>query len=113
MSITQQLLTVLTAIIALQLCRWAAFVLFPAGKPIPEFVQYLGKALPAAVFGLLVIYCYKNIDITGTHHGASELIAGAVVIVLHLWRRNMFISIGMGTILYMWLVQAVFVLPTA
>lgn len=113
MTLNQQLLTIITAIIALQLCRWAAFVLFPAGKPIPEFVQYLGKALPAAVFGLLVVYCYKNMDITGVYHGASELIAGLTVICLHLWRRNMFISIGVGTVLYMWLVQVVFVLPTA
>lgn len=109
MTLTQQILTISTAIIAVQLCRWVAFWAFPAHKKVPDFVQYLGKALPPAVFGLLVVYCYKNVDIFGKHHGMAEFIAGAVVVVLHLWRGNMFISIGAGTLLYMVLVQRIFV----
>lgn len=109
MTTTEHALTIATAIIVVQLCRWVAFWLFPAHRPVPEFVQYLGKALPSAVFGLLVVYCYKNVDIFGKHHGMAEFIAGAVVVALHLWRGNMFISIGAGTLLYMALVQRVFV----
>ncbi len=109
MTLNEQILTIVTAIIALQLCRWVAFWIFPAHKKVPDFVQYLGKALPPAVFGLLVVYCYKNVDILGRYHGAAEFLAGAVVIALHLWRKNMFLSIGVGTILYMVLVQTVFV----
>lgn len=109
MTITEQLFTITTAIIAVQLCRWVAFWVFPTHRPVPEFVQYLGKALPSAVFGLLVVYCYKNVDILGQYHGMAEFIAGAVVVALHVWRGNMFISIGAGTLLYMVLVQKVFV----
>lgn len=109
MTITEQLITIATAIIAVQLCRWVAFWAFPAHRPVPSFVQYLGKALPSAVFGLLVVYCYKNVDILGQYHGMAEFIAGAVVVALHVWRKNMFISIGAGTVLYMVLVQQVFV----
>ncbi|MDO4441852.1 MAG: branched-chain amino acid transporter permease [Moraxella sp.] len=109
MSINEQLISIIVAIIALQLCRHVAFIAFPAHKPIPKFVQYLGKALPAAVFGLLVVYCYKNVNLLTAHHGLPEFIAGAMVVVLHAWRRNMFLSIGVGTCLYMFLVQRVFI----
>lgn len=110
MTFNEQILTIIIAIIAVQLCRWVAFVMFPAHKPIPEFVKYLGKALPPAVFGLLVVYCYKNVDIFGQYHGMAEFIAGVVVIVLHRTFKNMFVSIGVGTVLYMILVQKVFVI---
>lgn len=109
MTFNEQILTIITAIVALQLCRWVAFVAFPAHKPIPDFVKYLGKALPPAVFGLLVVYCYKNADLFGQHHAMSEIVAGLVVVVLHRLFKNMFISIGVGTVLYMVLVQKVFV----
>lgn len=109
MTFNEQILTIITAIVALQLCRWVAFVAFPAHKPIPDFVQYLGKALPSAVFGLLVVYCYKNADFFGQYHAMSEILAGVAVVVLHRAFKNMFISIGVGTLLYMVLVQKVFV----
>lgn len=109
MTTTEHIITIATAIIAVQLCRWVAFWVFPAHRPVPDFVQYLGKALPSAVFGLLVVYCYKNVDVFSEHHGMAEFIAGLVVVALHLWRKNMFISIGAGTVLYMVLVQKVFV----
>lgn len=109
MSFSQQMITLAVVILALQLCRWVAFWVFPAHQAIPSYVQYLGYALPPAVFGMLVIYCYKNVDILGRYHGLPELIAGAVVIALHLWRRNMFISILVGTGFYMLLVQKIFI----
>lgn len=109
MSVQQQILTILIAILALQLCRWIAFWLFPAHKPIPEFVKYLGQMLPPAVFAMLVVYCYKNVDIFSDYHGLPEFISGAVVVILHLWRKNMFLSISVGTILYMYLVQKIFI----
>lgn len=109
MSVQQQILTILIAILALQLCRWIAFWLFPAHKPIPEFVKYLGQMLPPAVFAMLVVYCYKNVDIFSDYHGLLEFISGAVVVILHLWRKNMFLSISVGTILYMYLVQKIFI----
>jgi branched-subunit amino acid transport protein AzlD len=88
--------------------RFLPFIIFPAGKPTPKYIQYLGKVLPAAVFGLLVIYCLKNVSIFSGSHGIPELIAIAVVIGLHLWKRQMLISIAGGTVCYMLLVQMIF-----
>ena len=90
------------------LTRFLPFLLFPAGKPTPRYVQYLGKALPGAVFGLLVIYCLKNVSLLSGSHGLPELIAILVVAGLHLWKRQMLLSIAGGTICYMLLVQLVF-----
>ena len=71
-------------------------------------MQYLGKALPGAVFGLLVVYCLKNVSLLSGSHGLPELIAILVVAGLHLWKRQMLLSIAGGTICYMLLVQLVF-----
>ena len=83
-------------------------LLFPAGKPTPKYIQYLGNVLPAAVFGLLVIYCLKDVSILVGSHGIPEWIAIALVIALHYWKRQMLLSIAGGTVCYMLLVQLVF-----
>ena len=88
--------------------RAIPFVLFPEGKKIPKAVQYLGKVLPPAVIGMLVVYCFKSVNVLELPFGLPELIAGLVVVVLHIWKRNNFLSIGAGTIIYMILVQTVF-----
>lgn len=90
------------------LTRFLPFLLFPSGKPIPSYIKYLGKVLPAAVFGLLVVYCLKDANLFSGSHGLPELIAIIVVIFLHLWKRQMLLSIAGGTICYMLLVQLVF-----
>lgn len=89
--------------------RAIPFILFPEGKEIPMAVQYLGKVLPPAVIGMLVVYCFKSMDITSAPFGLPEIIAGVVVALLHVWKRNNLLSIGVGTVLYMALVQYVFV----
>ena len=75
----------------------------------PKYVQYLGKALPPAMFAMLVVYCLKNVDVFSSSHGLPELIAVIVVVLLHLKWRQMLVSIAGGTICYMLLVQLVFV----
>ena len=109
MSLMEQILTIAIAVLAVQFTRWLPFWIFPAIRPIPEYIRYLGRVLPAAMFGMLVVYCYKNIDVLSGFHGLPEFIAGAVVLALHFWKRNMFLSIAAGTLLYMFLVQQVFV----
>lgn len=108
MSVTQQIITIAMVVLATMLTRFLPFIVFPSGKPTPKYIQYLGKVLPAAVFGLLVIYCLKNVDVMTGNHGLPELISIAVVTGLHLWKRNMLISIAGGTVCYMLLVQLVF-----
>ena len=108
MTLPQQLVTVLMVVLGTMLTRFLPFLLFPAGKPTPKYLQYLGKVLPAAVFGLLVVYCLRNVDVLSGSHGIPELIAIAVVVGLHLWKKQMLLSIAGGTVCYMLLVQFVF-----
>lgn len=95
-------------VLGTMMTRFLPFLLFPADKPTPKYVQYLGKVLPAAVFGLLVIYCLKDVNIFTGSHGIPELIAIGVVVLLHLWKKQMLLFIAGGTICYMLLVQLVF-----
>lgn len=88
--------------------RLFPFVLFPEGRKIPKSVEYLGKVLPPAVIGMLVVYCLKGVTPLSFPFGLPELIASAVVVILHVWKRNNLLSIGVGTVLYMVLVQTVF-----
>ncbi len=89
--------------------RAASFLIFPKGKEIPPTVEFIGKVLPPAIIGMLVVYCLKTTSVLAYPYGMPELIAGLTVIGLHLWKRNIFLSIGAGTILYMVLIQFVFV----
>ena len=108
MTLTQQIITISMVILATVITRFLPFIVFPAGKETPKFIKYLGKVLPAAVFGLLVIYCLKNVSIMGGSHGIPELIAILCVMGIHLWKRQMLLSIAAGTVVYMLLVQLVF-----
>ena len=92
-----------------QLTRWLPFWLFPEKKQPPAVVTYLGRVLPPAMMGLLVVYCLRNVAWLSAPHGAPELIAIAAVAALHTWKRNVLLSIAGGTVLYMVLVQAVVV----
>ena len=105
MTLFQQMITIGMVILGTVLTRFLPFLLFPAGKPTPKYIQYLGKVLPSAVFGLLVIYCLKNVSIFTGSHGILELLSIALVAALHLWKRQMLLSIAGGTICYMLLVQ--------
>jgi len=89
------------------LLRFLPFAVF-AGRKTPSFIAYLGKVLPYAVMGMLVIYCLRGISFTVAPHGIPELVSVAVVVLLHLWRRNTLLSIISGTLCYMLLVQLVF-----
>ena len=108
MTAAQRVITIAMVVLGTLTTRFLPFILFPDGRPTPRYVRYLGKVLPAAALGLLVIYCLKDVDFLGGSHGAPELIAMAAVTALHLWKRNMLLSIAAGTILYMALVQQVF-----
>ena len=108
MTLTEQIITIGLVVLGTIITRFLPFLLFPAGKPVPRYVQYLGKALPSAVFGLLVIYCLKNVDLMQGSHGIPELLSLAAVAALHLWKRQMLLSIAGGTVFYMALVQQIF-----
>lgn len=88
--------------------RFLPFVIFRNGK-IPKALLYLGDVLPGAIIGMLVVYCFKETPVIAYPHALPELIAAAVVVGLYVWKKNVLISIGVGTVLYMVLVQVVFV----
>ena len=109
MTLAQQIITISICSIGTMATRFLPFIIFSDKRPTPAYIEYLGKALPAAIFGMLVVYCLKNVSVfTGTH-GLPELIAIAVTIGLHLWRKQMLLSIAGGTVCYMLLVQQIFV----
>ena len=89
--------------------RFLPFLIFGEKRETPPLVTYLGQVLPFAIMGMLVVYCLRDVSVVKYPFGLPELIAGAVVALLHLWRRNTLISIVSGTLLYMLLVQYVFV----
>lgn len=88
--------------------RAAAFLLFPEGRRTPRVVEYLGRVLPFTMIGLLVVYCLKEVNLFSSPFGLPELIGVVVTAGLHLWQKNIFLSIAAGTIVYMVLVQLVF-----
>ena len=108
MTLTQQIITVAMVVLGTAVTRFLPFLVFPSEKPTPKYLQVLGKFLPAAVFGLLVIYSLKDVSVFSGSRGIPEMISILLVIVLHVWKRQMLLSIAGGTVCYMLLVQLVF-----
>lgn len=88
--------------------RYTPFLLFPEGKKPPKFITYLSNVLPCAVIGMLVIYCLKDITPLVYPYAMPEIIAIVVVIASYIWKRNTLLSILVGTLLYMFLIQILF-----
>ena len=88
--------------------RFLPFLIFGEGRKTPPIVAYLGRVLPYAIMGMLVVYCLKDVRLTSAPYGIPEAIGCAVVALLHVWKRNTLLSIGAGTVCYMLLMQFVF-----
>ncbi len=106
--IHQALLIILVSAVATFLTRALPFLLFPPHKKTPEFILYLGKMLPYATIGMLLVYCLKDVSILQYSHGLPEAIALFTITLVHLWKRNILLSVGGGTVFYMILVQCIF-----
>ena len=109
MTTVQSLITIGIIALGTVFTRFLPFWLFPKGNPAPHIVAYLGKVLPCAVMGLLVVYCLKDVQPAAAPYGLPKLIAVAATAGLHVWKKNTLLSVGVGTVLYMLLVQLVFV----
>lgn len=107
MSLAQAVITIALCALATALTRFLPFWLFPAKKPLPPVVAYLSRVLPFAVIGLLVVYCLKGVDPAAAPHGLPEAIAIVAIIAVHVWKRNVLLSIAAGTAIYMALVQLI------
>ncbi len=109
MTVWQSVITIIMVVLGTMLTRFLPFLLFPANKPTPPYIQYLGKVLPFSVIGMLVIYCLKGVSLTSYAYGLPEALGILLTVLLHCWKRNMLLSVAGGTIFYMLLVQLVFV----
>lgn len=98
-------ITIGLAVFGTVLTRCISFILFPDPEKIPDFVKYLGRVLPFAVMGLLVVYSYKDISFADSKGVICKFIASAIVIGLHIYKRNMLLSISGGTIAYVIMVH--------
>lgn len=105
----QTILIILAVALGTMVTRFTPFLLFPDKKEPPRIISDLGRMLPPAMMGLLVVYCLRNVTFLNTPHGIPEIIALWVIVLLHRLKNNVLLSIGAGTILYMFLVQMVFV----
>ena len=103
---THAALLVIVMATVTMLLRFLPFILFR--KQTPPYISYLGQVLPAAIIGMLVVYCLKDTVLTKAPFGAPEIIAALAVVGLQAWKRNTLLSILGGTVIYMVLVQAVF-----
>lgn len=105
----QQVITIAILALMTVLTRALPFIIFSAGKSrkkeTPKYIQYLGKVLPLAVFGMLVVYCLKDVRWTEGLHGVPEAAGIAATALVHVWRRQLFLSMVVGTALYMVLIR--------
>lgn len=101
-------LAVVIASLATMFTRFFPFLLFREGRKTPSFIANLGKILPSAIMGMLVIYCLKDVQWICAPYGIPELLGCLTVGLLQVWKRNSLLSIGLGTVLYMVLKQFVF-----
>ena len=102
------ILLIAVAVLVTMATRFLPFLIFGEKRKTPPIIEYLGKVLPCAIMGMLVVYCLKDVSFLSAPYGLPELIACAVVAALHIWKRNSLLSIGGGTVCYMLLVQLVF-----
>jgi len=108
MTLSQQIIIILMCVCGTMATRFLPFIIFSDKRPTPKYVCYLGKVLPAAIFGMLIIYCVKNVNLFSQSHGIPEATGIAVTALVHILKRKMLLSIAAGTICYMFLVQYVF-----
>ena len=109
MDTTHSLAIILICTLVTAEIRFAPFLLFPSADKTPKVLDYLGGVLPGAIMGMLVVYCFRSAAVTSWPFALPEIIAAAVVVGTYLWKKNTLISIGVGTVLYMVLVQVVFI----
>ena len=100
--------TVAVAALVTMALRFLPFVIFRGDRETPAYITYLGKVLPFAIMGMLVVFCLKGVSFAAAPYGIPEFLACGAVAALHVWKRNTLLSIAGGTVLYMVLVQLVF-----
>lgn len=109
MNYEKSILIIAIVSIVTLLLRLIPFIIFNGKKEVPKIITYLSNVLPFSIMAMLVVYCYKEIYILSTPYGITELFAGVTVVLVHLWKKNTLISIIIGTVFYMILIQLIFI----
>ena len=102
------LVTIAVAAVVTAALRFLPFLIFGENKKTPAMVAYLGQVLPFAIMGMLVVYCMKDVAFLSPPFGIPEILGCIIVALLHIWKRNSLLSIGVGTVCYMLMVQLIF-----
>lgn len=109
MTDTRHAMIVIVAMgLAVLATRIMPVLIFGRGEKVPEYILYLGRVVPYTAMGLLIVYCLRDVPVFDSPHGLPEIISLAVVTATYLWKRNTILSVVIGTVLYMFLVQSVF-----
>lgn len=107
--VKHSILLIIVIALVTMLTRFLPFLIFRSDKKTPKFVMYLSNVLPTAIIGMLVVYCLKDVSVLAWPYGLPELIAVVFVAVIYIVsKRNTLLSVGLGTVGYMLLVQFVF-----
>ena len=107
MTFPQQVITIALCVLGTVATRFLPFLVFAGKRKTPAIVQYLGKALPSAIFAMLVVYCLKDITFTDASGWLPSAISVAAVVLLHIFKRNTLLSIVGGTLCYMLLIRLI------
>ena len=107
-SLHSALLIAVIAVVTVML-RALPFLVFNGRRKVPGYIMFLGDKLPYAIIGMLIVYCLRNVSFGAAADWLPSFISVIVVVVLHIWKRKTLISVAGGTLVYMFLVQAVFV----
>lgn len=105
----QTFILILAIALGTIITRFTPFILFPESKELPPIITFLGKTLPPAMMGLLVVYSLKSVSILSSPYGIPEASSLIIITVLQCWKRNVLLSIGAGTLVYMFLIQYIFI----
>ncbi len=106
---SQSLMIIVTVSLCTILLRVGPMLLFPGDKKTPKVFVYLSQVLPIAVIGMLIVYCFKDVQVFSYPYGIPEIAAGLLTALLFVWKKNTLLSIVAGTAVYMYLIQAVFI----
>ena len=101
MSEEEQSVTILVVVLGTILTLFLPYLVFTERRRIPQVITDLGRLLPPAVFGLLVIYCLRNVDILNPTQLVPTAAALVITAALFFWRRDMLLPMAGGTLAYM------------
>ncbi|MBF1192404.1 MAG: AzlD domain-containing protein [Fusobacterium periodonticum] len=93
-------LSILSAGVGMVICRLLPFIIFANGK-LPKLVKFYEKYLPYSLMAILFCYCFASVKFSVYPHGFPEVISLIVIILLHIWKKNVMLSLFLGTVVFL------------